>query len=66
MSGRFSLRGLPKVAAVALLISAAVAAHAQQPAAADPDRWEATIKKFENRTAAARRPVFFDGRCTTT
>jgi lysophospholipase L1-like esterase len=56
MSGRFSLSGFPKAAAVALLVSAALAVHAQQPAAGDPDRWEATIKKFEEQDRSSPPP----------
>jgi len=56
MSGRFSLRGFPRTAGIALLISTAAAAHAQQPAAPDPDRWEATIKKFEEQDRTSPPP----------
>ena len=56
MRHRFSLSGFPTAAAVAFLISAAVAAHAQQPAAADPDRWEATIMKFEEQDRSSPPP----------
>jgi lysophospholipase L1-like esterase len=47
MNRRFRFSGSPRAIAVALLVSAGLAVHAQQPAVSDPDRWEATIKKFE-------------------
>ena len=56
MRGRFSLSRFPTAAAVALLISAGFAVHAQQPAASDPDRWEATIKKFEEQDRSSPPP----------
>jgi len=56
MRGRFSLSRFPKAAAVALLISAGLGVHAQQPAASDPDRWEATIKKFEEQDRSSPPP----------
>src|SRR5882724_6268710 len=47
MSRRFRLGRSFSVVGVALLISAGFTLRAQQPAVSDPDRWEATIKKFE-------------------
>ena len=47
MNRRFRLSRFSRAAAVVLLISAGLAVRAQQPAVSDPDRWEATIKKFE-------------------
>jgi lysophospholipase L1-like esterase len=47
MSRRFRLSRSTSAAAVVLLITAGLAVRAQQPAVADSDRWEATIKQFE-------------------
>src|SRR6267154_1588628 len=47
MSRRFRVSRSFSVVGVALLISAGFTLRAQQPAVSDPDRWEATIKKFE-------------------
>jgi lysophospholipase L1-like esterase len=47
MNRRFSFGRSPRAVTIVLLIGAGLAVRAQQPAVADPDRWEATIKKFE-------------------
>ena len=47
MNCRLRLSRSPWAVVVVLLISAGLAVRAQRPAVADPDRWEATIKKFE-------------------
>jgi lysophospholipase L1-like esterase len=47
MNRRFRLSRLPGAVAVVLLTSAGFAVRAQQPATSAPDRWEATIQKFE-------------------
>ena len=47
MSRRFRFSRSFSGVAVALLISAGLTLRAQQPAASGPDRWEATIKQFE-------------------
>ena len=47
MTRRFCFSRSSSAVAVALLISAGLTLRAQQPAVSDPDRWEATIRKFE-------------------
>jgi lysophospholipase L1-like esterase len=47
MNRGFQLSRSSRAVAVALLVSAGLTIHAQQPAVPDPNRWEATIQKFE-------------------
>ena len=56
MSRRFRLSRSFSAVGIALLISAGLALRAQQPAVADPDRWEATIKKFEEQDRSSPPP----------
>ena len=56
MNRRFRFSRSPKAIAVGLFICAGVGVRAQQPAAPDPDRWEATIKKFEEQDRVSPPP----------
>jgi lysophospholipase L1-like esterase len=56
MNRRFHLSRLPSAAVVLLLLGAGLAVRAQQPAVSAPDRWEATIKGFEEQDRTSPPP----------
>jgi lysophospholipase L1-like esterase len=64
MKSRFQLRLSAGAVAIVLLWTASLAGRAQQAAVADPDRWEATIRTFEEqdrRTPPPKGAIVFTG-----